>query len=73
MGDAGSGGRRLPQRESACFGEMNDVGQPRAATNALALVGFFELLSLLIRSHQRSDTDGPANANPDNPQPRTTS
>jgi hypothetical protein len=45
------------------------IGALVSAWPALALVGSFELLMLLIRTHQRANTDGSANATPDGSAP----
>jgi hypothetical protein len=47
------------------------VGALVSAWPALALVGSFELLMLLIRTHQRSNTDSSADATPDSSTPPT--
>lgn len=47
------------------------VGALVSAWPALALVGSFELLMLLIRTHQQPNADGSADATPDSLAPAT--
>jgi hypothetical protein len=47
------------------------IGALVSAWPALALVGSFELLMLLIRTHQRPNADGSADTTPDSPAPPT--